>query len=395
MKKLNLLILFFVSLFFVLPSVYANIAISPLKHELTVEQWKTVTKKIKITNDWLNAITLYTSTEDFISWDSSGQPTFLKPEDQNSPELSLANWVSIEENNVTLAMWETREISFNITVPVNWEPGWHYWAIFFSPWIQWDWKVAFSQRIWVLLLIDVPWEILIDWNLESLKIWNLESDIFQEKKSFTNLPILFKSNFKNNWNIHLKPSWKIELIDENWETLKNIGKEILSASNWTFIWEKLVDYLPINDFGGSVLPHSDRDFISEWKWFWYTILNEDWTKSVLFKNLTEYYQDKASEKQAYLMFWEQIHSKNVKKKIIAIYNLNYKSKDKEEKQFDKKEEFYVEYNQQYIWFNYYLITIIIVLFSWIIYYIIIHAPKSKNKKEDELRKKIMEEIKNK
>lgn len=395
MRKLKLFILFFVSLFFVLPNVYATVAISPLKHELTVEQWNTVTKKIKITNEWDSPITLYTSSEDFISWDSTGQPTFIKPEDQNSPELSLANWVTIEEKNITLTVWETREINFSITVPQNWEPGWHYWAIFFSPWIQDNWKVAFSQRIWVLLLIDVPWEIIIDWTLESFKIWNLEWNTFNENDIFTNLPIIFQSNFKNNWNIHLKPTWRIELIDENWEILRNIGKEVLSAPNGTFIWEKLVDYLPINDFWGSVLPHSDRNFDSQWKWFWYTVLNENWTKSVLFKNLNEYYEDKASEKQAYLMFWQQVHSKNVKKKIIADYKLSYKSKDIEEKTFNKKEEFYIEYNQKYIGLNYYLITFLIVLISWGIYFFIIHLPKIKQNKEEELRKKIMEEMKNK
>jgi len=120
MKKINLLLLIFVSLFFVLPKVNADVAISPLKHELTVKQWKTVTKKIKITNEWKNPITLYTSTEDFISWDNSGKPKFIKPEDQESPEISLANWIEIEDKNITLAVWETREINFKITVPENW-----------------------------------------------------------------------------------------------------------------------------------------------------------------------------------------------------------------------------------------------------------------------------------
>jgi hypothetical protein len=153
MRKLNLLVLFFTVSFFVFPNVYAIIAISPLKHELKIEQWKTVTKKIKITNEWDGPITLYTSTEDFIAWDDTGKPTFLKPEDQDDINLSLANWVKIEDKNITLIAWETREINFSISVPENWEPGWHYWAIFFSPWIIGNWKVAFSQRIWVLLLI--------------------------------------------------------------------------------------------------------------------------------------------------------------------------------------------------------------------------------------------------
>jgi hypothetical protein len=71
--------------------------------------------------------------------------------------------------------------------------------------------------------------------------------------------------------------------------------------------------------------------------------------------LSEYYEDKASEKQAYLMFWEQVHIKNVKKKLIANYNLSYVSKNKEKKEFNSKKEFYITYNQKYIGLNYYII----------------------------------------
>jgi len=392
MKKIRLLMLFFVSLFIVLPVVNANVAITPLKHELTIEQWKSVTKKIKITNESEKSITLYTSTEDFISWDNSGQPKFLKPEDQKSPELSLANWINVEENNITLSPWETRELSFNINVPIDGEPGWHYWAIFFSPWIQSSWKVAFAQRIWVLILIKVPWDIKIDWELNSIKTWKLESKIFKEKNNFSNLPISFKINFQNKWNIHLKPTWKIELIDEDWNTLKNIGKEIVSAPNWTYIWEKLVDYLPINDSHGSVLPKSTRDFYTDWLGFWYTVLNEDWTKSVKFKNISDYYKNKADEKQKYLMFWQQVHIKNVKKKIVAKYELSYNSKNIDKKTFSWKEIFFIEYDEQYVWINYILLTILLLIITGWIYYYSKIMPELKNKKEEELRKKILKEM---
>jgi hypothetical protein len=48
------------------------------------------------------------------------------------------------------------------------------------------------------------------------------------------------------------------------------------------------------------------------------------------------------------MFWEQVHIKNVKKKITANFTLSYKSKNIEEKTFNKKKNFYIEYKQQYV-----------------------------------------------
>lgn len=395
MKFIRPIIITFVLLFFVLPSTFAAISISPLKYEISVEQWTTATKTIKITNEWEDPITLYTSSEDFISGDSTGQPKFIKPEIGWANDISLANWITIKEKNLTLTVWETREIDFDITVPENGEPGWHYWAIFFSPGIIWDWEVAFSQRIWILLLIEVPGEIIIDWKLETFEIWENIEDSFVENNSFDDLPITFNTNFKNNWNIHLKPRWQIELIDEDGNVLKNVWKETITSPTWTFVWEKMVDYIPVNDVEWNVLPHSDRTFISTWEWFGYTVLEEDWTKKVLFKNIEEYYDDKASESQAYLMFWEQIHEREVSKEITANLSLYYKSKDIEQKEFLQTSKFNISYTQKYIWLNYYVVSWVWILVLGLIYFVIMVLPKQKRKKEEEMRKKIMKEMKKK
>jgi hypothetical protein len=66
---------------------------------------------------------LYSSQEDFIAGDDTGTPKFVKPENQTNPEYSLSNWIKIEDENVTLAPKESREIYFNVSVPKNAEPG--------------------------------------------------------------------------------------------------------------------------------------------------------------------------------------------------------------------------------------------------------------------------------
>lgn len=394
MKKLFLLLFLIINISFI-SNAFASVSISPLKHEITIEQWKSIKKSIKITNEWEEALTLYTSTEDFISWDTSWKPKFIKPEDQDNPELSLANWVEIEDQNITLSPWETREINFEINIPNSWEPGWHYGAVFFSPWIKNDGNVAFAQRIWVLLLIDIPWEIVIDWELNNFEVWEIKEDkTFENNSNFENLPIVFQTTFENKWNIHLKPKGKIELIDEDWNLLENIGKEILFSPTWTFIWEKLVDYIPVNEVEWNVLPKSTRIFDSYWRGFWYKVINEDWTSKVEFKDINEYYSDKASEKAEYLMFWEQIHTKKVKKQITANYNIYYKSKNQEQKEFIDSKNFTLEYNQKYIWINYFLVWFILIIIAWVWYYFIVQMPKSRAKREEELKKKIMEEMKN-
>lgn len=154
----------------------------------------------------------------------------------------------------------------------------------------------------------------------------------------------------------------------------------------------MVDYLPINDTLWNVLPKSQRKFEISWNWFWYTVLNEDWTKSVKFKNLTDYYAGIASEKQAYLNFWEQVHTKTVSKDMKAVMTLSYEWKDKEKKDFKEEKIIKVSYDEKYVWINYYLIFVIILILWSLFYYFTKIAPKRQLAREEELKRKIMEEM---
>lgn len=383
-------ILFFIITFFIFTSIAdASLSISPLKHELTIEAWKQKSEIIKVTNNEKTAITLYTSKEDFIAGDDSGTPAFIKPQDQVTDDYSLSNWITIENNNITLAPGETREIKFTVKVPAKWEPGWHYGAIFFSPGAPSGAQVAVVQKLWVLVLINVPGDIKISWDLSSFEIWKKVEKNFETLSSFSDFPIYFDVKFKNDWNTHLKPIWKIELIDENWEILKNVWKESITSPAGAYLWEKMVDYIPVNDGAGNVLPKSERRFESNWQGFGYQELNADGTKSVKFKNLTEYYASRAAEKRAYLQFYEQIHTRSVNKKITANLSLSYEWKDKEKKDFKQTKTFIVSYDEQYVWVNYYMIALILIIIGWFVYYTKVIVPKSREK----MKKELMREMK--
>lgn len=368
---------------------HASLSISPLKHELTIEAGKEKSEIIKVTNNSDKAITLYSSKEDFIAGDDTGTPTFVKPQNQTSDVYSLSNWINIEEQNLTLAKGETREVRFSVKVPANGEPGGHYGAIFFSPGAPSGAQVAVVQRLGVLLLVNVPGNIQIAGSMESFQIGKLSDKKFTESSSFTAFPITFGTKFKNEGNTHLKPSGKIELVDENGEVLKSVGKEAITNQNGAFIGEKMVDYIPVNDELGNVLPKSERRFESTWEGFGYLYTDPtDGKQVVKFKNLTEYYADKAAEKRAFLQFWESIHTRTVNKAITANLVLSYEGKDKEKKEFRDSKKITVEYEEQYVGINYTIIIILLVLLGSIGYYVFIAVPAAKER----LRKELIEAI---
>ena len=379
---------FFTVFFSFFTIAHASLSISPLKHELTIEAGQQKSEVIKVTNNSNSAITLYTSKEDFIAGDDTGTPTFVKPQNETSDIYSLSNWITIENNNITLAKNETREVRFTVKVPPKGEPGGHYGAIFFSPGAPSGSQVAVVQRLGVLILINVPGDIQVVGNLNGFQIGVKKETTFTELSDFKDFPIVFETKFKNDGNTHLKPTGKIELVDENGDTLKNVGKEAIVSPAGAFIGENMVDYIPVNDGLGNVLPKSERRFESTWAGFGYQELQADGTKAVKFKDLTSYYADQAAAKRAYLQFWESIHTRTVNKTITANLTLSYPGKDNATKEFHDSKKFSVHYDEQYVGVNYLVVFIVFILLAGAGYYVFVAVPASKER----LRKELLDAI---
>lgn len=361
----------------------AGISISPLKFELNVSPASETSSVVKVTNDTGKAVTLYTTREDFVAGDDSGTPTFVKPQNQGSDVFSLANWITIEDKNLTLAQGETREVKFSVKVPANAEPGGHYGAIFFAPAAD-KGQVAVIQRLGALILVEVPGEAKVSSNLEKFEVGTSSGSKFVTEDEFSTFPIAFSTRMKNDGNVHVKPVGKIELVDESGEVLKNVGKEALVSPQGAFIGEKLVDYVPVNDGLGNVLPNSERRFESLWEGFGYSVVGEDGLKTVKFKTLSEYYADKAAEKQRYLKFYQSVHTRTVSRKITANLSLSYEGKDKVKKDFTDSKTLTVTYDEQYVGVDYLVVLLVLAFLSSLGYYFAITVPKSREKLKAEL-----------
>lgn len=389
-KVASLIILSFFCLF---STAHGDISISPLKHEITLEPWKTAQRIIKVKNDWDTAITLYSSKEDFLADGESGFPRFIKPQNLPNPELSLTHWITLENESITLAPGESKQVRFSVKAPLKSDPGGHYGVIFFWPEAKPGAQLSVIQRLGVLLLINVPGEVTIAWDFKDVEVWNIEKNKFIPAELFNDFPITFSVLFNNSWNTHLKPKWKIELLDKDWNILRQVGKEKILSQAGAFVWEKVVDYIPVNETFGNVLPNSDRRFLSKWEWFGYNLINETtWKKEVKFKNLSDYYTQKTKEEQEFIKFYQSVKQKTVTNPITANYDLSYEGKDQILKQKRGSYTFLVTYQQTYIGLNSYMIALVIIILIAGWGYMIVIRPKQIKKKEEMLRKKIMEEI---
>ena len=441
MKKLKYIILMFIisvtTLSYInIANAAINLAITPIKYELEGWTWTTITKTAKIRNPSTETVHIITGKSDFVPNWENGVPKFIRKSEMVYPDQQLSEWITISTNEFDLAPGETKVIDFDINIPDNATPGWHYWAIFFknnnsesSSWAS----VWINVDYWILILLNVKWEIIIDadiqepiiytswwwgggggWNQlikdycpnwdnsESYYDWtcewntqentssgetndettnteednnqnteewnedenqnNEESNNEEEKKDFK---VWFIIPIDNKWNTHIKPKWKIVLKDEDWNIIKNVWKEIVVNDKWAIVWERIVDYIPINDVGWVVIPGSSRKFECDWKGFPYRDYDDEWNPVIKYWNPDEYYTKQNLWESKILMPWEQIKERKVHKKITADFDLKYKGLDWEDIEYNSAKEFPVEYTEKYVAINYYVLYPILAFLVFI------------------------------
>lgn len=412
-----LLLLAFISSLY-LWNTYANInlTVSPIKYEIDTSTWSIITKTATLFNRSDQTHTIITWKSDFESTDNTWNPHFVRRSELVFSWQELASWIEIDTDSFVIWPWERKDITFTITIPDNATPGWHYWAVFFknnnSEVSSW-WQIAINVDYWVLLLVKVDWEIITKGDVEDIIItdknvgsgwwgwyssliiddcpiidltksrydWKCIDNFFEDdnikdnvnelnldeisKLELEDFNINFETLFINEWNTHLKPTWTIKLVDEDWNEIKWIWKEIIKNDEWAIIWEKIVDYLPINDNWGNVLPWTNRNFESEWRWFPYEWYDENWRKIIKYWTPEEYYTKKNIEERRFLMPWERENERINHEKINAYIDISYINKDGEAVEFNSAKEFYVDYKEKYIWLNPYVFII-----SWFIILII-------------------------
>lgn len=477
MRKIFTLIFLFFIVFFWKNITFAdiNLVVTPIKYEIEADKWEKITKTAKIINKKDIPVKLTIDKANFISNNISWEPIFVKETTKDSNlNTELASWISYEEKTFEIWPLETIEIPFDITIPENATPGWHYWAVFFT----YTWESEENSHIkikadyWVLILVKVKWEIIekidfwrpsmkIDWwknyeqfienetknidnclldfseknydwncfkvkdfidetekNLEKIKdkinekINNSENISSETEKSFSNntwnsnqtknsedqkdkkFSIEFNLPFENTWNTHIKPTWKIIIKDENWEVLNNVWKEFIFNNEWNIIWEKIVNYIPINQWWWKILPSTSRIFVEFFEWIYSQITNSNWEVDFSLTNLSDYFSKIESEKKSKLNPWEKYVEEKNFKELTWIIEIWYTDSNWKYIEFNSTSEIKVPYTKKIITFNWYFILFVttLLLLTYIFFRLLFLLFKRKRKCKN-CKKKVKKDMK--
>ncbi|MCK4892047.1 MAG: hypothetical protein KAS78_05250 [Candidatus Pacebacteria bacterium] len=215
--------------------------VSPPRAELFADPGQKIEDAIKIFNETNEAITVYTSTANFIAKEGvEGVPRFLTLEEK---EGDLAEWFEIQEGPITLLPAERKIIQYSINIPENADPGGHYAGIFFGTQIdmgEGKTGAGLSGKTGVLILLSVAGDIKEKGVLEKFKLND-------ERNFYEHLPVNFVVGFENFGNVHLKPQGEI--------VIKDILGRISASID--------VNKRKIGS-GANILPSTIRHFESSW-----------------------------------------------------------------------------------------------------------------------------------
>ena len=266
----------------------ASITVSPPKFEFEAEKGQIISETIFITNGDASELRLESSVADFTAEGEEGNPRFT--EGDNVSAFSLASWLLIAKEPISIPAGAKVEVPFQVRIPATAEAGGHFGTIFFSPIDESGGGVAVKQKVGVLLLVKVKGEIREQGSLDIFNSYNSkvtanEVAAAPAQSFFEKFPINLMVRLTNTGNVHIRPRGTIAVRNSFGQTLTRLGEETVLNPAGAVIGSKLVDYLPVNDRGGNVLPGSSRVFLQTWKGYGSINYAPDSKKEIVWKGL--------------------------------------------------------------------------------------------------------------
>jgi hypothetical protein len=212
-----------------------GIQVSAPAYNFGINPGESAQEIIKIRNVGADTQTFYPEVLDFKPAGEGGTPSFIKSNESASYTYSLASWITIAKDPITLKANESAALNFTVNVPKNAEPGGRYAGILFGTTAPaaTGTGVAISNKVGSLVLVRIAGDAK---EVATLK------EFSTPKTSYEKGPVDFVVRVQNSGSVHVIPKGNIEI--------KNVFGQSVAA-------------LPVNEKNGNVLPDSTRRFDKE------------------------------------------------------------------------------------------------------------------------------------
>lgn len=213
---------------FVSPSSSSAVTVGPTKLQISLDPGQSAAGSLLVKNDESRTQTFYPLVQKF-SQSVNGEKVFT------DDATSIAKWMHLPAS-VTLEPQGEEQVPFTMTAPADAAPGGHFAVIWWSTSPPGDGgQVSIVTRAGILVYVRVSGDITEKGHIES----------FGANSRFAwGLPLSFVSGFKNEGNVALTPQGEIRVTN-----IFGVSKAVI----------------PVNPYGGIILPGSNGNFTSVWE----------------------------------------------------------------------------------------------------------------------------------
>lgn len=223
--------------------IYGLIISPAFKKHHFIYPGKQVTGEVTVTNDFGEGQTIYVNIYMSDMFQKDGKATFLE-RGQGNRSYMMADWTTLDKNQVTLKYRESATVKYTITVPENPPPGGKYTAIVFATGdnanrVENVTGAAINERMAFPILAATPGDIV---NTSELLDFRTDKKLYL---SWPKDPTNFILTIKNTGNVDTTPR----------------GDIFVHRGDIT----KHVKHVPINENDLVILPENTREYVMPWQ----------------------------------------------------------------------------------------------------------------------------------
>ncbi|MEM9336236.1 MAG: LytR C-terminal domain-containing protein [Patescibacteria group bacterium] len=202
-----------------------------------MQQWQS---NVRVLNPNQFPITVYAEAVNFAPQGEGGTGKFIPIFETFTEGTTLAEWIEITQEPITVEPESSISVPFSVTVPDDASPGGHFAAILIGtqpPEQEEAVQIRTAQVVSSLFFVRIDGDVVEDGTIRS----------FRALDQFTDEPTsTFELRFENKGNVHLQPQGDIRIIN---------------------MWGEERGVIPVNHetHFGNVLPDSVRRFSFSWE----------------------------------------------------------------------------------------------------------------------------------